>query len=135
MSVSTLAKEHCANWQSSGACLGYTIGSNLGVHHGLHYAKCLLTFQPPQRCAYFEECVAPMATSTSSFIGLDTPKLKADFAEDVRTYRHQTGAFSQTRICPICNERALQPRQRMCWECAADKRRVTNRNANAHRTG
>lgn len=61
-----IAKDHCANWRNDGkGCLGAIIDDDLQIRRCRPKPKCVLG-TPGERCAYFEECVAPMGPSIDS---------------------------------------------------------------------
>ena len=54
-----LAQAECANYEHNGACLGLHIGDNGETTGCSPKPGCVVSVG--ERCAYFEECVAPMA--------------------------------------------------------------------------
>ena len=54
-----LARAECANHEHDGSCLGAHIGDKGLIGHCSPKPRCVLS--AGERCAYFEECIAPMA--------------------------------------------------------------------------
>jgi hypothetical protein len=54
-----LANAECANYEHNGACLGVHLGDKGQITHCRPKPRCVLS--AGERCAYFEDCVAPMA--------------------------------------------------------------------------
>lgn len=108
------AKEQCANYRSDGGCDGIGVKGDGSVFMFGAKPKCVLAVN--QRCVYFEECVLPM--------GFEDPKLRQIRQDVEKDYRRSTGAHKvggQTgRICPQCQVRELEPRRRLCYQCAAE---------------
>src|ERR1051326_1042140 len=104
------ARNHCANYQPDGSCLGIGIKEDGSLSRFQPAGtKCLLA-QPGVRCQYFEECVMPMEKSAWK-----SPLEQNQFAEAVRDYRLRSGALSLARrICPVCQARELEPRHQLC---------------------
>lgn len=53
-----LVQAECANYEHNGGCLGAYIGDKGQITHCSPTPRCVLS--TGERCAYFEECVAPM---------------------------------------------------------------------------
>ena len=119
MTVLQIARDHCANWRTDGkGCLGAIIEDDGAIRRCIPKPKCVLS-TPGQRCPYFEECVAPMARS------IQNPRVREEFTQAVRDYRLATKLpCAQERPCPVCR-RAMGPRERFCFACAAQRRRET----------
>lgn len=126
------AQAECSNWRPPDGCTGAgfkIIG--LTVHHTRLFAPrpdCILA-HPGQRCQFFEECLMQMHVDPKR------AHYKSEVAEAVHTYRMSTGAMTAAkRSCPKCGA-ALQPRHRLCTDCAAKRRRETARASMAHKRG
>jgi hypothetical protein len=72
------AKEHCANYQPNGSCLGIYYSNDLSVDQSRYRpcTKCLLA--EGQRCPYFEEIVVPMKMSHET---AESPANKFSFSK------------------------------------------------------
>jgi hypothetical protein len=116
-----IAKDHCANWRNDGkGCLGAIIDDDLQIRRCRPKAKCVLG-TPGERCAYFEECVAPMAPS------IENPKVRAEFDAAVRNYRLAAELpCADERPCPICGQ-PIVSRRRFCDQCATSRNRSNQR--------
>jgi hypothetical protein len=79
MTAFQIAKDHCANWQADGTCLGAEIDDDLQIRRCHPKPRCLLA-ESRKRCLYFEQCVAPMAP------GIDNEAHRAQFEAAVRDY-------------------------------------------------
>ena len=123
MTVLQIARDHCANWGTDGkGCLGAIIEDDGAIRRCIPKPKCVLS-TPGQRCPYFEECVAPMARS------IQNPRVREEFSEAIRQYRLAAKLpCAQERPCPSCG-RAVGPRKRFCFACAAERRRTCTRAA------
>lgn len=130
MTLSQIAREWCANWQSPGFCLGATIEDDGSIRRCSPKPKCELG--SGKRCGYFEECVMPMESRTE-WPGAGGVKYGQEFAEACRQYRQQCNIQRSTaRACPGCN-RALAPRARMCPSCRKKARQATWRKSTEKR--
>jgi hypothetical protein len=118
-----IAYAECANWRKDGkGCLGAIIDDDLQIRRCCPKPKCVLS-APGQRCLYFEECVAPMAAS------IEEPSRRLAFEGAVRDYRLAAKLpCADERPCPTCG-RAMEPRQRFCEICSANRRRASTRAA------
>lgn len=145
-----LASTYCANF-NDGACLGAQLNDagQVTVAKPLH--ACLLG-QPVKRCAYFEQCVAPMESILKTQLNnrsdwpkddrkrASFPRLVADFSQALHSYRIQTGAmFSAKRKCPDCppaSAALLEPGKQRCPSCqdAREKESRRQRNAKYHQS-
>jgi hypothetical protein len=121
MTALQISYAHCANWRKDGkGCLGAMIDDDLQIRRIHSRPKCVLG-TPGERCEYFEECVAPMGPS------IYDPKQRAEFEAAVRDYRLAAKLPAvEDRPCPMCGG-PMAPRQRFCEECAAKRRRETQR--------
>lgn len=123
------AKEQCANYRPEG-CAGIGIRDNGELYSFGAKPRCVLG-TPGVRCSYFEECVMPM--------GSEDPRVRAERNEAIRLYRVSSNAPKAPqelgRICPVCQRRELEPRRRLCYVCAAESRRKSQRAANTRRQG
>jgi SAM-dependent methyltransferase len=80
MTALQIAYAHCSNWRKDDkGCLGAIIDDDLQVRRCYPRAKCVLR-EPGKRCPYFEECVAPMASS------IENARVRAEFEAAVRDY-------------------------------------------------
>ena len=58
--------------------------------------------------------------------------LRKEFREAAHAYRTQSGALSQAdRLCPRCDSRELQPRERFCYVCKRELELESKRNSAA----
>ncbi len=84
--------------------------------------KCVLG-TPGERCLYFEECVAPMWPS------IYNEAYRVAFMAAMRDYRLAARLpCAEERPCPTCG-RPMEPKQRFCEVCAAERRRNSTRRA------
>lgn len=130
MTALQIAYAECANWRGDGkGCLGAIIDDDLQIRRCYPSARCVLS-EPGKRCPYFEECVAPMASS------IEDATRRAEFEAAIRDYRLAAELpCADERPCPVCG-RAMEPRQRFCEVCAAARRKVSTRLAvERHRVG
>jgi hypothetical protein len=118
-----IAKDHCANWRNDGkGCLGAIIDDDLQIRRCRPKPKCVLG-TPGERCAYFEECVAPMGPS------IDNEEDRRRFQAAVRDYRLAAKLpCAEERPCPVCGQ-AMEPGRRFCESCAAARRKAATRQA------
>jgi hypothetical protein len=122
MTALQIAYTHCANWRKDGkGCLGAIIDDDLQIGRCYPRPKCILS-ERGKRCAYFEECVAPMAGS------IEKSRARADFEAAIREYRRAAGLRAYDRPCPICGW-SMEPGRRFCDVCAAARRRESTRRA------
>lgn len=139
-----LAQTWCANWQD-GACTGAQLNDAGQVTIAKPLPACLLA-QPVKRCAYFEQCVAPMETTLKAQLNnrADWPKddraraafprLVENFSHALHQYRIQTGSmFSAKRKCPDCQTRPLEPYKQRCAVCQDAKKKESQRQRDAKR--
>jgi len=113
------AREECANHQPDGSCLGAVIGADLRIRACNPRPRCIVA--TGQRCAYFEQCVAPIADMVSD------PKRARALQEAVAEYRQITNQKSPAaRRCPDCGA-PLQKGKQLCPACADRRRKATNR--------
>jgi len=127
MTPSQIAKEHCANYQSNGTCLGIAFKDDLSMYmfrkEGL---PCLLC--DGQRCASFEEVIVPMRMSRETA----EAKARADKKEQaVRAYLEQhelgSGKSSAKRVCLDCRRVELQGQAKYCERCALKRKLASTR--------
>ncbi len=123
MTALQIAYAECANWRKDGkGCLGAIIDDDLQIRRCDPKPKCVLG-TPGERCRYFEECVAPMGPSIYS------EAYRVAFMAAVRDYRLAAKLpCAEERPCPTCG-RPMEPRQRFCEVCAAERRRNSTRRA------
>ena len=123
MTALQIAYAECANWRKDGkGCLGAIIDDDLQIRRCKPRERCLLS-TPGERCAYFEECVAPMGPS------IYDEARRVAFMAAVRDYRLAAKLpCADDRPCPMCGQ-PMEPRQRFCEVCAAARRKVSNRAA------
>jgi hypothetical protein len=105
------------------------IDDDLQIRRCIPRPKCVLG-TPGERCLYFEECVAPMASR------VENPGRRLALEEAVRDYRLAAKLpCADERPCPLCGE-AMEPRQRFCDVCSAERRKESTRRAvQRHRVG
>ena len=116
-----MVQAECANWRADGkGCLGAIIDDDLRIRRCRPKRACLLT-TGGARCAYFEECVAPMASRVA-----DAAARRA-FEAAVREYRLAAGLLAAVhRPCPQCG-RPMGARRRFCDVCAPARHRANQR--------
>ena len=114
-----MANAECPNW-NQGACAGARIADNLSPLPGRPLDKCALANE--KRCDYFEECVLPMAAMASG------PDRSKSFMAAANSYRILHKMAGVIRRCPEC-AKSLPARRRVCADCAAKRRRNSNREA------
>jgi hypothetical protein len=121
MTALQIAYAECANWRKDGkGCLGAIIDDDLQIRRCNPKPKCVLG-TPGERCRYFEECVAPMGP------GIYNEAYRVAFMAAIRDYRLAAKLpCAEERPCPMCG-RPMEPRQRFCVACAAERRRETKR--------
>ena len=61
MTALQVAKAACANCDSAGNCAGVGIADDLSSYVFRQPGTCYLAEKPIKQCAYFEQCVAPLA--------------------------------------------------------------------------
>lgn len=103
-----LTAEECANHERNGACIGVELGDSGRITHCSPKPRCALS--AGERCAYFEECVAPMAGMATE------PRRAAEIKAAVYSY-HMTHAdvVAQHRRGGQCvTLPSHKPRQGIC---------------------
>src|SRR5512137_2786481 len=91
-----IAREHCANWQCDGSCLGAMIDDDLQIRRCRPKPKCVVG-TTGVRCQYFEECLLPMGRS------IDNPNYRQQFEEGIQQYRLANKMPDpEKRPCPGC---------------------------------
>lgn len=123
MNPHQFAIAECANHQPDGSCAGVMIARDLSMPRATPRPRCLLA--EGKRCAYFEQCVAPMAD------WITEPQRAAGLLEAVATYRVMTHQkVLAARPCPVCGG-PLAKGRRFCARCAEARRKATYRAAQA----
>jgi len=124
--IRQMVKAECSNW-TDGSCLNVVIRDDLTLGLGKFATKdggCCL---PNSRCAFFEECVMPLADTTA-----DEYKSKvyrqAAFACKMKFPEY--GSRS-ARKCPDCKTTPLMAKERYCPKCAKARRKETFRKSQA----
>lgn len=121
------ATAECANHQPDGSCAGVMINRDLSMPRAAPKPRCLLA--EGKRCAYFEQCVAPMADWTTD------PRRAASLQAAVAMYRRVTKQGEDpARRCPECGG-PMAKGKRYCPACAAARRKATLRASQARRRG
>lgn len=128
-----LAKEHCANYQSDGTCLGVGIRDDGSLFRFQPEGKPCVLAPPLKRCAYFETTVLLRKPADEPC----PPKARAlndQFAEAVRLYAKSTDAHvPQTvkgqRMCRICRKRIVEPPKQLCYVCAEERENASRKQA------
>lgn len=144
-----LAREHCANFNPDGSCLGAQLDDAGQITLAKPLAACLLN-KPVRSCSYFEQCVAPLATTLQTQLDgprsdwpkddrarAAFPKLVSDFHGALHIYRQQSGSlFTAKRKCPDCQTRPLETGKQRCPVCqdAREKESRRQRNARYHQS-
>lgn len=130
MTTLQLVKEECPNLLPDSSCLCAMLDDAGRITKTATYPRCLLS--DGERCAYFEECIAPMVKHIT-----DPARLRA-VQEAVDSYRRaHSGAGLRLvtvsfRSCPDCGT-ALPPWKRLCSACAEKRRKLTLRDAQRRR--
>ena len=119
------ARAECANFDATtGACKGIGIKDDGSLFSFGSKPACVLNNRTP--CPYFEECVLPMGIDPVNARNLVRIKERDEarylYAQFSPTYSKQTG-----RVCPVCKERNLEPRRRLCYVCADANRKASKR--------
>lgn len=116
------AKEQCSNF-NNGACAGIGIKDDGSAYCFGAKPACVLGTRGV-RCEYFEQCVLPMDIEPCNARNIIRRQEQQDMA---KMYRRETGAAKPGghtgRICPQCQHRELEPRRRLCYECASQNKR------------
>jgi hypothetical protein len=121
------AKEHCANYQANGTCLGIAFRDDLTMYRfrteGL---PCLLC--EGQRCSYFEEIVVPRRMSRETV----EAKARADRKDAaVKTYLNSHNLISSKtsakKMCRECRKVHVEGQKRLCAKCAQRRTRTSYR--------
>jgi hypothetical protein len=121
MTALQLARAECANFEHDGACLGTVLGDDGSVVSCTPRPSCLLAER--KRCAYFEECVAPMQHIVTE------ARRAAEIQSAVREYRKVTKQGEEIpRECPDCGCPVVW-RKRYCPACSDKRRKATFRRA------
>lgn len=122
------AKEHCANYQANGSCLGIYYNDDLSIDKSRYRpcAKCLLA--ECKRCDYFEEIIIPMRMSRETA----EAKARADKKDTaVKAYLnvHNLGSNKRSakRMCLDCRKAPIEGRARFCHKCAEKRKRKSFR--------
>jgi hypothetical protein len=118
------AKEHCANYQPNGSCLGIYYSDDLSVDQSRYRpcAKCLLA--DGKRCDYFEGIIVPMRMSRETA----EARVRADKKDAaVKTYLKSHNLVSSKthakRMCLDCRKVQVECRARLCHKCAERRKR------------
>jgi hypothetical protein len=120
------AHAECANFNPDGSCLGTRFSDTLQSLPSRPQPKCLLADN--KRCAYFEECVLPMAAMVSD------PAKSKSYLDAVANYRFQHHISGLSRRCPECGG-PLPTRKRFCAGCTSKHRKKTYQKSNKARVG
>lgn len=125
------ARKYCDCLLTDDLCLGITANDDLSPKRfRKEWLPCLLTAGKCQRCEHFESSILPMERRTEWPAKHDGE----EFREAAHTYRMTSGALAQAdRICPECNERALNPRERLCYICSK-KRQLESKRLSASKS-
>ena len=129
MSPLQAAKEHCANYQTDGSCLGVYYNRDLSVAKCIPLPRCLL-HEPIQRCPYFEEIVMPMKLEGSNRLAQE--KKRQSFDEGVDQYRMAVGFQAIKRRCALCRQKdTASKRSQYCPTCRDVRSRESHRRRKA----
>lgn len=114
------AKEHCANYQADGSCLGIAFRDDLSMYRfraeGL---PCVFLQGHCKACPYFEETVLPQVLGS----------VAEQYRKSLPTCM-ATGLRPQhwvRKLCLGCRKREVGPRQKYCPTCAKTRKRESNR--------
>lgn len=120
MTALQTAKGECANCDGASNCAGLGIADGLNSYMFRQPGKCYLAEQPLRRCAYFEQCVAPLAKKRAqAAVTHDQRRAAAGLAEGVHAYELdimpvQTVKYAKCKSC----QRQVRSPKRLCEPCA-----------------
>jgi hypothetical protein len=129
MTALQVAKTECANCDSAGNCAGVGIADDLSSYMFRQPGKCYLAEQPIRRCAYFEQCVAPLARKRAqTAVTHEQRRAAASLAEGVHAYELAVMPVQTVKYakCKSCHRRVSVPK-RLCMQCARDNTRKSKR--------
>jgi hypothetical protein len=111
------AKEHCANYQPNGSCLGIAFRDDLSMYpfrkEGL---PCLL--RNCEACPYFEQIILPQVP----------PSVAEQYRKSLPAGAATTvGPQRAIKLCPDCRKREVESRKRYCATCAKIRKRKSKR--------
>jgi hypothetical protein len=112
------AQQFCANHQPGGSCHGAWIADDGSTPFCHPLPKCVL----PERCRYFEECVAPNAER------LPVPLVQGALAAVIE---YRRGLSQPVKVCQQQSARRcecgrlLLPKHQFCHACKQARRRAT----------
>ena len=125
------ALAECANYdQSTSACKGLGINKDCSLFSFGAKPACVLSNRQP--CAYFAECVLPIGTDTNSTQGI----ARARSIDEARTlYARFDPSFSKKkgRKCQACRRREVEKHHRLCYVCAEERKKASDRSTGAER--
>ena len=120
MTAIQIAKAECANCDSVGNCSGVGIADDLSCYIFRQPGKCYLGEHPIKRCAYFEQCVAPLAKKRAQAASThEQQRAAASLAEGVHAYEMTVMSVPTVKYakCKSCHRRVSAPK-RLCEQCA-----------------
>ena len=129
MTALQAAKAECPNCDRTGRCSGIGIADDLSCYMFRMPGKCHLAELPIKRCAYFEECVAPLAKKRAqSPSSLEQQRAAASLAEGVHAYEMAVMSVPTVKYakCKSCHRRVSAPK-RLCGQCARNSTLTSKR--------
>jgi hypothetical protein len=117
------AKQECANCDSAGNCAGVGIADDGRLFEFRSPGRCYLAENPWQRCAYFEQCVAPLAqTRLRAGVTQEQRNNANKLAEGVHAYEMAVMPAPTVKYakCKRC-QRQVHPPKRLCAQCAKNR--------------
>lgn len=130
-----LAKEHCANYQSDGSCLGIGIHNDGSLFRFKPEGQPCVLSPPLKRCAYFENVVL-MRSPADEPCPAPARVLNDQFAEGLRLYAAATNEHLPVtqkgqRLCRLCRQRTVEPPKQLCYVCAEERKAKSQEQATA----
>ena len=117
------AKAHCCNYQPDGTCLGVGIRDGLSAYRFVQEGtRCLLA--DGKRCQFFEECAMTYRPCRTRH-----PREATQLDEACHVYQTQSQREPMTIkcLCRACRQREVTGIKRYCVECAAKRKRHSQR--------
>jgi hypothetical protein len=118
-----VAKAECANCDSAGHCSGVGIADDLSCYMFRQPGTCYLGEQSIKRCAYFEQCVAPLAKKRAQAASSQEQQRAAtSLAVGVHAYEVAVMPVPTVKYakCKSCHRRVHAPK-RLCGHCARNR--------------
>jgi hypothetical protein len=118
-----VAKAECANCDSAGHCSGVGIANDLSCYMFRQPGTCYLGEHPIKRCAYFEQCVAPLAKKRAQAASThEQQRAAASLAAGVHAYEVAVMPVPTVKYakCKSCHRQVHAPK-RLCGKCARNR--------------